>query len=139
MNTGPKPGAGRPAGAASFAQKLVARLSGNEPEDWLIELAALADREGLARAGARLNYSAATVSQVISGTYRGDVARVEDVVRGALMGAIVTCPVLGEIGRDRCLFAQKRGQSSANPKMARLRHACPVCPNARRQGGEHAE
>ena len=144
MNTGPKPGAGRPAGSVSFLDKLAARLAqldldGPGDVDWLIELAALADKIGLARAGQKLGYSAATVSQVLSGNYRGDLDRVEQCVRGALMGSIVRCPVLGEIGRDRCLDEQKQPFRATSAMRAQLFHACKSCPHARRQGGDHAE
>lgn len=140
MNRGPRPQPTRPAGQQSFAEKLAVRL-GDAAPDWLVELATFADQAGLKRSGEKLGYSPATISQTISGQYRGDIGRVEEAVRGALMGLEVTCPVLGEIGRDRCLKEQKQPFRSTSALRAQLYHACRrPCPNARTHGGdENAE
>lgn len=108
--------------------------------DWVKELARRADATGQKAAGAAINYSAATVSQVISNTYKGDLGCVEEMVRGAWMAAHVRCPVLGSIGRDLCLRHQKTPLSTANPMSVRLFHTCRNgCPNWRPTGGNHAE
>ena len=88
----------RPAGQ-SFVDK--AHAAWQPLPGWVAELARLADREGLKGAAKRINYSVSAVSTVIGGKYAGDMARVEAMVRGALMSEQVECPVLGEIGRDR--------------------------------------
>jgi hypothetical protein len=54
-------------------------------------------------------------------------------IRGALMAETVMCPILGEIGRDRCLTEQKRPFAATNSTRARLYHACKTCPNRRDQ------
>ena len=100
--------------------------------DWVEELALLADREGLRGAEKAIGYSRSTVSEVIGGVYRGDLARVEQKVRGALMGLSVECPVLGEIGRDRCLDHQLFRRSTSNSFRMRLYRACRSgCPHSR--------
>ncbi len=94
-------------------------------------------RTTLALTGARLDYSPSTLSQVLSATYRGDLSRVEQVVRGALLGAQVECPVLGAIGRDRCLQEQDEPFRATSAMRAQLWHACRSgCPNASRGGEE---
>lgn len=104
-----------------------------EAPDWVAELARLADAEGLAKAGARIGYSASVVSQVINNRYaKGDLGRVEESVRGALMGLTVDCPVLGEIGRDHCLHEQKQDFRATSRHRADLWHACRNgCPNSK--------
>lgn len=107
--------------------------------DWILELAASADRHGLKDAGASIHYSDGAVSQVLANKYRGDLARVEDAVRGALMGLNVECPVLGTIGRDRCLDEQKQPFRATSAFRAQLYHACRGgCPNARSKGDSDA-
>lgn len=133
MNRGPVKNS-RPAGI-SFAEK--ARAAYGEPvPDWIDELAGFADREGLAGAEKRIGYSRSAVSTVLSGKYAGDLGRVEDMVRGALMSATVMCPILGEIGRDRCLTEQKEPFRATSRHRAQLYHACKTCPNARNGGGD---
>lgn len=115
--------------------------------DWIDALRAACDAAGSQAAVApKLGYSAAVVSQVLKGTYAGDVRRVEAAVRGLLMRETLDCPVLGDIRRDECLRNQ-RAPFSANGDPVRrvLRATCPKCPNnhaagATRpsDGGEHA-
>ncbi len=50
-------------------------------------------------------------------------------IRGALMGETVLCPILDEIGRDRCLTEQAKPFAATNSTRARLFHACKTCPN----------
>lgn len=128
MNRGPAPNT-RPAGA-SFAAK-AAEAYGAPLPDWIRELAAIADQDGLAGAERRIGYSRSAISTVLAGKYRGDLARVEQMVRGALMAETVDCPILGEIGRDRCLNEQKEPFRATSRHRAQLFHACKTCPNRR--------
>jgi hypothetical protein len=114
-----------------------ARDSWGEVPDHILVLAEEATRTSAAAAAARIGYSAAVISDVIGNKYRGDMARVAESIRGALMGAVVACPVLGEIGRDRCLQEQKRPYSPTSSLRARLYRACRSgCPHARHMGEE---
>lgn len=108
---------------------------GAELPDWIAELATFADTEGLAGCEKRVGYSRSTISSVLHGKYgMGDMARVEEMVRGALMAVTVDCPVLGEIGRDRCLTEQKEPFRATSRHRAQLYHACRSgCPHARRK------
>jgi len=104
-----------------------------EVPDWVLELARLADQDGLTKAGSRIGYSASVVSQAINNRYAlGDMARVEEAVRGALMGMEVECPVLGPIGRDICLTEQKQPFRATSRHRAQLWHACRGgCPHSK--------
>lgn len=77
----------------------------------------------------RLGYSGAVVSHVLANKYPGDMAKVFATIRGALLGEVVLCPILGEIGRDRCLAEQSTPFAATNSTRARLFHACRRCPN----------
>lgn len=77
----------------------------------------------------QLGYSDAVISHVLANKYPGDVAKVFLKIRGALMGETVMCPILDEIGRDRCLTEQAKPFAATNSTRARLFHACRTCPN----------
>lgn len=100
--------------------------------DWVAELAELATNTSQAAAAKRIGYSAPVVSQVIGRTYRGDLARVEAKVRGALMHATVMCSVLGEIGLDQCRDEQRKPFHATSSVRTRLYRACRAgCPHSR--------
>ncbi|WP_425087017.1 transcriptional regulator [Stappia sp.] len=110
------------------------------PPDWIAELASLADRDGLSGAGKRIGYSPAVVSQVINARYPGDLEKVEERVRGALMGLSVDCPVLGDLSRNQCLDWQKKPYASTSAHRVRMFRACRSgCPHSRVKGGVDAE
>lgn len=91
---------------------------------------ALACRAETSRALARrLGYSDAVISHVLANKYPGDMAKVCAKIRGALMGETVMCPILDEIGRDRCLSEQAKPFAATNSTRARLFHACKSCVN----------
>lgn len=77
----------------------------------------------------QLGYSDAVVSHVLANKYPGDLPKVFLKIRGALMGETVMCPILDEIGRDRCLTEQAKPFAATNSTRARLFHACRTCPN----------
>lgn len=124
MNRGPIPGANK----IDPLVKAQAAWGESPPR----EIVALAEACRASTAGAvaeRLNYSAAVISQTLARTYRGDVAKVFATIRGALLGEVVMCPVLDEIGKDRCLSEQAKPFSATSSTRARLFHACKTCPN----------
>lgn len=78
----------------------------------------------------QLGYSEATISYVLSNKYQnGDIPKVFAKIRGAFMGETVMCPILDEIGRDRCLSEQAKPFAATNSTRARLFHACKTCPH----------
>jgi DNA-binding transcriptional regulator YdaS (Cro superfamily) len=72
----------------------------------------------------RLGYSAAVVNQVLKGTYKGDLQRVQRAVEGALMGSVVDCPIVGQIPRQRCVEHQRAPFRATNPSAVQLYRAC---------------
>ncbi|RWC58894.1 transcriptional regulator [Mesorhizobium sp.] len=130
MNRGPVKNS-RPDGR-SFVEKAI-DAHGSPLPDWLEELARFADANDLGVAGECISYSRSAVSTIISGKYPGDIARVEQMVRGALMALTVECPVLGEIGRDQCLTEQKEPFRATSRHRAQLFHQCKICPQRRTQ------
>ncbi|MEJ1358305.1 MAG: XRE family transcriptional regulator [Candidatus Sedimenticola sp. (ex Thyasira tokunagai)] len=101
--------------------------------DWIEALRQEAKRTSQAAAAARIGYSPAVVNTVLKGTYKADLASVEEAVRGAIMGATIDCPVIGEIPRNRCIDHQRRSGSFAatNPLRVQLHRSCPACPKRR--------
>lgn len=101
--------------------------------DWIEVLQEEVNRSSQEKAGRCIGYSASVVSQVLKGIYIGDLSSVEESVRGALMGATVECPVIGDIPRNRCIDHQRRAGKPAatNPQRIQLSRACPTCPHRR--------
>jgi hypothetical protein len=96
----------------------------HDPSDWLAALRAERERTSQARAAERLGLSEATVSQVLSGTYKAATVRIERRVRGALMGAQCLCPVMGEVSTLVCQTVQERTPPIPNPQHAQAWMAC---------------
>jgi len=80
-----------------------------------------------AKVGKMLNYSTATISQVLSGNYQGGLdtflARVEEVFGTR----IIACPLLGDIPLNRCVKERRRPFSTANPLRVQLYRECMHC------------
>lgn len=105
---------------------------GDELPGWVRAWAEEGNRTNGAKAAKRIGYSAAVFSHVLANNYAGDLARVEQKVNGALMGATVVCPIVGEIGRDRCLDEQAMPATGASSIRAKLFRACRNgCPHSR--------
>lgn len=100
---------------------------------WIDELRKYRASHGGKKTAETIGYSTTVVSQVLSGTYKGDLQAVQQKVEGALMGMSVDCPVIGEIPRNRCLEYQRQPFSATNPMRVRLAKACQTCPH--RRGG----
>ena len=92
--------------------------------DWVEALAAECARSSQRVIAFRIRYSPAVVSQVLKGTYKGDLSRVEEAVRGALMNKTVGCPVLGNLAADRCLEIQAQPFAATNAQRVKLYRAC---------------
>jgi hypothetical protein len=78
-----------------------------------------------------IGYSPAVVSQVLKGTYKGDLRAVQQKVEGALMGLTVDCPVVGDLPRNRCLEYQRQSFAATNHLRVQFSKACPGCSNRR--------
>ena len=98
--------------------------------DWVAELARRCIDTSATIAAQRIGYSTAVVSAVVRGVYKGDLAKVEQKVRGAYMGATVVCPVLDEIARDVCIAEQAKKHLGSSSTRAKLFRACRTCIHA---------
>lgn len=126
----------------SFADKAQAAW-GNPLPDWIAALAEACDRSTQAEIAKRLGSSTAVISHVLAKNYAGNLQRVEENVRGALLGATVNCPVLGEIGTDRCLAEQKMGNTFSSAMRGAIYRNCrgngvPKCMHSQIKGGGNA-
>lgn len=96
---------------------------------WIEMLKKACEASSQKAVAAKVGYSPATISQVLSGTYRGDLSRVQAAVEGALMRATVDCPVIGELPRQRCIEHQRAPFAPTNPMRVQLYAACKTCPH----------
>lgn len=113
-----------------------------DPPDWVVQLAAACERSSQAAVAARIGYSAPAVNQVLQHVYDGNLARVEQAVRGAVMAERVDCPVLEVIPREVCARHQRRraGELTVNPLLPKLYRACRAgCPHSLIKEKRHAQ
>lgn len=113
----------------SFVE-IVRESWGNGVPDWVEVLAKACDRSSQNAVAKQLDRSAALVSHVLRARYTGNMAAVEEIVRGALMAETVPCPVLGDIGKQVCAGWRKRARSfsSTNSQTITMYRACHGCP-----------
>ncbi|MGK7664230.1 MULTISPECIES: hypothetical protein [unclassified Marinovum] len=103
--------------------------------DWIEVVAEQCMKMPQARVASRIGYSPAVVSQILRNRYKGNVAAIEDAVRGAWMGATVNCPVVGSMRTDVCRDWQRKAKDfkPTNSNRARMYWACASCPRARKE------
>jgi DNA-binding transcriptional regulator YdaS (Cro superfamily) len=100
--------------------------------EWRKRLESECARASQAKVAKRIGYSPAVINQVLRGSYKGDLQAVQKAVEGALMGATVRCPVLGDLPSNRCLEIQAQPFAATSPTRVMLHHACRNgCPNSR--------
>lgn len=107
---------------------------GAEMPDWIACLARECGERSQVSVAAAIRRSPALVSQVLRRKYPGDLGAVEEAVRGAFMGAQVSCPALGPIATHECQDWQRKARRFVNVNALRVRmyRACHHCPrNAR--------
>jgi len=100
---------------------------------WLEVLQAEVLASSLAQVADKLGLSRTLISQVCNQKYPGDLARVQTLVEGTLMGHTVTCPILGEIPVHQCLAHQRKSASEvgSSPMEIKLWKACRSgCPHS---------
>jgi hypothetical protein len=111
------------------------RSWGAEAPDWVLALGAACDGTSQNKVAQSLGVSASLVSGVLSASYGGDMARIEDLVRGTYMREQLDCPVLGSIGKQVC--RKWRGKASvfsgANALNITMYRACNRCPLHRKE------
>lgn len=103
---------------------------GDPPPDWVERLAIECGTSTQRRVADQLGRSAGLVSQVLRNKYPGDMAAIEDAVRGVWMGASVACPALGTISTAECQMWRARSRRLVNTNSLRVRmfRACNACP-----------
>ncbi len=121
----------------SFLEKARAAY-GDDPPDWVLALAERADRDGLKATGAAIGYSGAAVSLAINHKYTGDLGKVAEMTRGALLGAQVECPIVGTMDRKTCLDWQDKPRAQTSSLRARMFRACRGCVHFRKKEDGHA-
>ena len=105
------------------------------PPDWIVRLAAECDASSQNKVAARIGRSASLVSAVLSNKYLGDMAAVEEVVRGVYFAATVKCPVLGIIASNVCRdwMLKAAVYSNENSQRVRMYRACNTCPRMKKE------
>lgn len=99
-------------------------MDNDREQRWVKVLRHQCDHQPQGKIAEEISYSTAVVNQVLKGTYKGNLSRVESAVRGAYMGETVACPVLGELENHHCLAYQKRKYAATNPMRVKLFRAC---------------
>jgi hypothetical protein len=128
----------KPKQKTNFLDIAVASYGDGLP-DWIEALARLATDTSATAAAKKIGYSSSLLSALFRGSYSGDFEKLEQKVRGVLMGVNVECPVLGEIGADQCLDEQGKKHVGTSAIRTSLYHACRNgCPHSRivLQGGD---
>lgn len=101
---------------------------------WLVVLQEKCKLASQRQVAEHLGVSNAVISQVLKQKYPGDVSRLEKKVRGAWMGHVVDCPVLGELDLNKCLQYQDAKMSVVNPLRVQLYRACNSgCENSQKK------
>lgn len=96
--------------------------------DWVERLATACDASSQSQVARALGLSASAVNAVLRGRYGASTDRVEQVVRGRLMAAVVPCPQLGELQADLCQEWQARARRSPPTSFhRRMQAACLAC------------
>ena len=98
--------------------------------DWVARLAAECEATSQNAVAKRLSRSASLISNVLHAKYPGDMDAVEDIVRGALMKATISCPVLGDLPTHICLSWREKAKhfSGHNALRVSMYRACIHCP-----------
>lgn len=103
--------------------------------DWVERLAAECAASSQNKVAGQLNRSASLVSAVLRAKYAGDLAAVEDVVRGVFEATTVECPQLGTIPTNDCQDWRRKSLRFApiNSMRVDMYRACNRCPRNRRE------
>jgi hypothetical protein len=98
--------------------------------DWVLRLAEECARSSQNKVAAKLDRSAALVSNVIRAKYTGNLAAVEDLVRGHFFAETIRCPALGDISKAACRDWMRAAArfSNINSERVRMFRACNGCP-----------
>lgn len=103
---------------------------GPDVPDWIVRLATECGRSSQNKVAAALDRSATMISQVLAKKYPGDLAALEDRVRGIYMDQTVECPALGDLPTQECQDWRALAKEFVlvNPRRAQMYRACNKCP-----------
>ncbi|MBP0483966.1 hypothetical protein [Sagittula salina] len=106
---------------------------GEDMPNWVRALAEECDRSSQNKAADRIGRSPSLVSNVLAAKYAGDMAAVEDLVRGILLSETLACPALGEIGKKDCRDWRTKAREfrNVNTLYVQMFRACNRCPRHR--------
>lgn len=106
--------------------------------DWIMRLAQECAAGTQRQVAEQLGRSAGLISQVLRNKYPGDMASIEDAVRGAFMNATVQCPALGTLPTDECQQWRKKAKSGVRTNALRVRmiSACQSCRRNQKEEGQ---
>lgn len=106
---------------------------GADMPDWIGVVAEKCATMTQRQVAERLGYSAGMVNQLLRAKYKGNLAAIEDAVRGAWMGQTVVCPVMGTIPSDTCQAWMRKARQFVPTSNNRVRmfRACNACPRLR--------
>lgn len=90
---------------------------------------AIAEHGSQAKVAKLLGYSSATISQVMSGSYGGQLDAFLTRVEEVFGKSEINCPVLGTIILPECVEERRKPFTTANPHRVRMFQACRVCVN----------
>jgi hypothetical protein len=106
------------------------KVLGKLPPDVKAALEAAVKRfKSQTAAAAELNVSVAVVNTLLKDKYPGNVAGMEERIRGQFMSKTVQCPVQGVLSSRSCMDNQALPVAFTNPVRAALSRACKTCPN----------
>lgn len=103
-------------------------------ERWMSALREAIARTSQAAVARQLGVSPAMIGLTLKGQYIGNLPRLQTLVEGSILADTVSCPVLGELPKHKCLQHQERDRkfATANPLKAQLYRACRSgCPYSR--------
>lgn len=105
---------------------------------WVADLAAECARSNQASVARAMDYSPATISQVLNAKYRGDLTRIKEVFEGVFRNALVDCPALGSIPLHECHGWRSKSRTfvSVNALRVRMYRACTHCPRNMKEVSE---
>ena len=108
---------------------LVAEFWGADVPDWVAVLAAECQRSSQTAVAKRLEVSLTMVNQTLRQKYPGDLRRIEDLVRGHYMAAVMDCPAKGQIAANVCRMWRDRSQHfvPVNHERVLMFRACQSC------------
>jgi len=103
---------------------------GDALPDWVLSLAQACAASSQSKVAAKLGRSGSLISTVLRAKYPGDLAGIEERVRGLLMSATVECPAMGNLPTHECQDWRKKARDFAPHNMQRVMmyRACKSCP-----------